>query len=184
MIGLWQQEHEVAARFPGKWFIFLSSSLSWGLHCILSFTIIASHPGHTRVPCRASNPATHWLGSVAFWSLIVKSCNTHTLASFMPRKSASHGLRLLSLLAGDAACTSWITAPIASVCLYDWGLENTSLEIHANVHCYEGLLCLCNLYKRQLYRWVWIAILWLCLAMHVVPPFVNHLCWPRPAHLT
>lgn len=149
MIGLWQQEHEVAARFPGKWFIFLSSSLSWGLHCILSFTIIASHPGHTRVPCRASNPATHWLGSVAFWSLIVKSCNTHTLASFMPRKSASHGLRLLSLLAGDGACTSWITAPIASVCLYGWGLENTSLEIHANAHCYEGLLCLCNLFTND-----------------------------------
>lgn len=46
----------------------------------------------------------------------------------------------VSLLAGDAACTSWITAPVASVCLYGWGLENTSLETHANAHCYEGLL--------------------------------------------
>lgn len=144
MFGPWHQEHESAAHFLAKWSVFLSSSPSWGLHCI-----IASHPDHSRDPCRASNPATHWLGSAAFWNLIDKFCNIHPLASFMPGKSESQGQCLVSLLAGDAAWLSWITTPIASVCLHSWGLENTSLESHADVQCREGFLTLCILFSND-----------------------------------
>lgn len=145
MIGLWHQEHVSAAHFLGKWSILLSPSLSWGLHCMLSFTIIASQSDNSGVPCRASICATYWLGSVAFCIIIVKFCNIYILASFIPRKSASHGWCLVSLPARDLDWTSWITTPVASACLHDWGLENTSLESHADVQCYEGFLCSCIL---------------------------------------
>lgn len=177
MIGLWQQEHEVAAHF-------CHLSLSWGLHCILSFTIIASDPGHIRVPCRASNPATQWLGSVTFWSLIVKFCNIHTLASFMPGKSTSHVLCLVSLLARDAAYTSWITAPVASVSVWLGVRKHFPRNPCRCTLLWRPSLSMQSLYKWQFYKWIWIAILFLCLAIHVVPSFVYHLCWPTPAHVT
>lgn len=140
-----------------------ASSVSWSLHCNLGFPLTASRPDHSRIPHRASNPSTHWLASVAFWNLIGKFYNIHTLASCVPEKLASHGQCQVPLPAGDAAWTSLNTAAAASVCLHGWDLENTSLDSIAEIHCYEGSHCISISFQMTVLKWVWIFISLFCL---------------------
>lgn len=72
-----------AGSFPQCTFRVPGISSSWGFHWTLGFTLTASHPAFSQVPCKDCDPVTHFcLGE--------RPCNPVTLTFCMPAKPTSH----------------------------------------------------------------------------------------------
>jgi hypothetical protein len=82
--------HSLAVAFLGGHPMLLAFLTSWGLHCIYSFTLAASHSGFSVAAFRDSDPVTHCLLPRISFEIWAEASKTPiTLSVVMPTKPAS-----------------------------------------------------------------------------------------------